>query len=76
MFYFVAHKVLTKSTSMAYCVANTKTVGALGKVPYKNPYVLRSRVSDWLTPGFTTLMTSLVTKGRTILLFKKLLVTC
>lgn len=30
-------KNVTKSISSAYCVANTNTAGAAGKVPYKNP---------------------------------------
>lgn len=64
--------LLTRSTFEAYCVANTKTPGADGNVPYKNPYVLRSVVSESLLPGFNILIISLVTKGSTILKRKQI----
>lgn len=63
--------ILTKSVSRLYCVEKTKTAGAVGKVPYKKPKVLRSRVSLELEPGWRRLTTSLVTKGKTNLKFKK-----
>jgi len=42
---------LTRSISIEYCVANTNTPGAAGNTPYRNPYVLRSRVSLASVPG-------------------------
>lgn len=57
----------TKSTCVEYCVANTNTPGADGKVPYKNPYVLSSVVSDSFIPGCKVLTASLIINGRTIL---------
>ena len=41
----VVTESLTKSTSVLYLVAITKTPGAAGNVPYKNPNVLKSVVS-------------------------------
>jgi len=57
-------KKITKSISTLNCVANTNTPGAAGKVPYRNPYVLKSRVSVSFTPGLIMLTTSLTTSGR------------
>lgn len=56
-----------RSTSVLYCVAMTNTPGAAGIVPYKNPNVLRSVVSDILAPAFMMFTVWRFTSGRTSL---------
>lgn len=67
-------KALTISVAMAYWLAYRKTLGAVGNVPYRKPYILSEIVSFLTPPECRALTTSHVIRGSKILQTERILV--